>query len=144
MSWYPPAPAWGAPGPVAAPAPVRLRDHSSGPTVLVLGFLALYGLFPLGIVAWVMANKALKEVDQDRYAWNNRGSLVVGRVLGAIGAVVSGLFVMMIVTTIWVVASSNDTHRHVDPKTGKAVESGAVAVHPHADLPGAFGPPAAA
>ena len=142
MSWYPPGPAGGAPGPMAGPAPVRLRDHRSGPTVLILGFLSLYGLFPLGIVAWAMANNALKEVDADRYAWNNRGSLVVGRVLGAVGAVVSGLFVMLIVTTIWVVA--NGTEHHVDPKTGKVVESGAVAVHPHADLPGAFGPPAAA
>ena len=140
MSGYPPAPGWGAPGPTAGPAPVHLRDHSSGSAVLILGFLGLFGCTPLGIVALIMGTNALKEVDADRYAWNNRGSLVVGRLLGAVGAVVSTLLIVLVSVTVALV--SNGTEKHIDPKTGKAVESGAVAVHPHADLPGPLGPPA--
>ncbi len=141
MSYLPPAPAWGTPAPMPGPMPVRLRDHSSGTVVLVLGFLSLLGCFPLGIIAWVMANTALKEIDADRYAWNNRGSVVVGRLLGAVGTFVSGIFLLFFVSLV--VVYSNAPEKHVDSKTGKVVESGAVAVHPHADLAGPLGPPGA-
>src|SRR5262245_18514824 len=113
---------------------VRLRDHDRGPVVLVLGFVSLFALFPLGLVAWVMATNALKEVDADRYAWNNRGSLAVGRVLGAMGAALSALLIMLVAPIAVFIA--NSLEKHIDSKTGKVVESGAVAVHPHADLPG--------
>jgi hypothetical protein len=146
VSYHPPQPAWGAPMPMpmpmAAPAPVRLREHEKGTTVLVLGFLSLVPLlFPLGIAAWVMGNKAAKEIDVDRWAWGNRGSVVVGRLLGAVGTIVGGLAVGLL--TLLVVALLATGTANDQKPIPQGAQVGPAAVQPHAGLADALGPPSA-
>lgn len=149
MSYLPPQPAWGAPppGPVPGPAPaatIRLRDHEKGTTVLVLGFLSLFPLlFPLGIAAWVMGNKAAKEIDADRWAWGNRGSVVVGRLLGAVGTILNGITVglgVVLVVALLATGKANDQKSIIEHE---GAQVGAVAVHPDADLAHPLGAPGA-
>ncbi|MBM6403156.1 DUF4190 domain-containing protein [Phycicoccus sp. CSK15P-2] len=74
----PPPPAGGTGGPV---------DHPKGITILVLGILSVVCCSPLGIVALVMGNNALKEIDANPSAYSNRQIVQIGRILGIIGIV---------------------------------------------------------
>jgi hypothetical protein len=62
-------------------------DHPKGMTVLVLGILSLVCCGPLGIVAWVMGNTALREIDAQPGRYSNRQLVQIGRILGIIGGV---------------------------------------------------------
>ena len=74
----PPLPGGGMGGPV---------DHPKGITVLVLGILSIVCCSPLGIVAFVMGNNALKEIDAQPGRYGNRQIVQIGRILGIIGMV---------------------------------------------------------
>ena len=62
-------------------------DHPKGMTVLVLGILSIVCCGPLGIVAWVMGNTALREIDAAPGRYGNRQLVQIGRILGIIGGV---------------------------------------------------------
>ena len=62
-------------------------DHPKGMTVLVLGILSIICCGPLGIVAWVMGNTALREIDAEPGRYGNRQLVQIGRILGIIGGV---------------------------------------------------------
>lgn len=83
----PPPPMGGMGGPV---------DHPKGMTVLILGILSLVCCSPLGIVALVMGNNALKEIDAQPGRYGNRQIVQIGRILGIIG------IVFLVITIIWV------------------------------------------
>lgn len=70
-------------------------DHPKGITILVLGILSLVCCSPLGIVAFIMGNTALKEIDADPARYSNRQIVVIGRILGIIG------MVLLVLTLIW-------------------------------------------
>lgn len=72
-------------------------DHPKGTTVLVLGILSLVCCSPLGIVAFVMGNTALKEIDAAPGRYSNRQVVAIGRILGIIG------IVLLVLGLIWVV-----------------------------------------
>lgn len=93
-------PAYGA-GYGAVPQP-----HPQGTTVLVLGILGLVVCFIAGIVAVVMGNKALKEIDANPAAYNNRQNVVIGRILGIIGIVLQVLGLVIYGIAIAVAVSS--------------------------------------
>ena len=148
MSYRPPQPAWGVPAPASAAGPaaggVHLRQHPMGTTVLVLGFLSLMPvLFPLGIAAWVMGNKAAREIDADRWAWGNRGTVVVGRLLGAVGTILNGLVVTFVVVTATLLLVSGEADDQKSIVEHEGAQVGAVAVHPHADIAHPLGAPRA-
>ena len=82
----PPPPAGGMGGPV---------DHPKGMTVLILGILSLVCCSPLGIVALIMGNNALKEIDAQPGRYGNRQIVQIGRILGIIG------IVFLVLTIIW-------------------------------------------
>ncbi|HYZ98847.1 MAG TPA: DUF4190 domain-containing protein [Acidimicrobiales bacterium] len=82
MTTPPPPPPPGPYGYGAAP-----RDHPQGTTILVLGILSLLICSPLGLVAWIMANNALAEIDRDPGAYSNRGMIAAGRICGIIATV---------------------------------------------------------
>lgn len=87
--------AYGAP-PTPAGQP-QGGDHPKGMTILVLGILSLVCCSPLGIAAWVMGNKALKEIDSAPGRYNNRQLVSIGRILGIIGTV------LLVLSIIWIV-----------------------------------------
>ena len=66
---------------------VAPQPHPQGTTVLVLGIVGLVVCFIAGIIAVVMGNRALKEIDANPAAYNNRQSVVIGRVLGIISII---------------------------------------------------------
>ena len=47
-------------------------DHPKGMTILILGILSVTCCTPLGIVAFVMGNNALKEIDAQPGRYGNR------------------------------------------------------------------------
>lgn len=84
----PPPPMGGMGGPV---------DHPKGMTVLILGILSLVCCSPLGIVALVMGNNALKEIDAQPGRYGNRQIVQIGRILGIIGVV------LLVLSIIWII-----------------------------------------
>lgn len=91
-------------GPYGAPQP-----HPQGTTVLVLGILGLVVCFIPGIVGLVLGNRALKEIDANPAAYNNRQNIVVGRILGIIGIVwqVLGIVAYVLILVLALVASQS-------------------------------------
>lgn len=68
----------------------RLAAHR-GATILVLGVLS-WLLCPIvpGIMAWVMGNEDLREMDAGRMDPSGRGLTDAGRILGMINVLLSG------------------------------------------------------
>ena len=91
---------YGAPPPPPPPLPANgmgggAVDHPKGITVLVLGILSLVCCSPLGIVAYVMGNNALREIDAQPGRYSNRQIVQIGRILGIIG------MVLLAITVLW-------------------------------------------
>ncbi|QGN35164.1 DUF4190 domain-containing protein [Microlunatus sp. Gsoil 973] len=64
------------------------QAHPRGVPVLILGIVSLVGCLPCAIIAIVLANGALKEIDANPSAYSNRGTVNAGRILGIIGLVI--------------------------------------------------------
>jgi hypothetical protein len=66
--------------------------------VLVLGIIGLLICAPCGIVALVLGNTAIKEIDANPGAYTNRGMVNAGRILGIIAIVlwVVGILISLI------------------------------------------------
>jgi hypothetical protein len=80
------------------------HDHPQGTTILVLGILSLVVCGLLGPVAWIMGNKAMKEIDANPGAYANRGNVQAGRIIGIIATCLLaftvaayGFFILVIV-----------------------------------------------
>ena len=58
-----------------------LRPHRGG-VVLALGILGLVVCFILGIIAWVMGNKDLREIDAGTMDPSGRGLTKAGKICG--------------------------------------------------------------
>lgn len=71
-----------------------VQTHPNGTTILVMGILGLVVCSPLGIVAWVMGNNALKQIDASGVVYDNRGSVQAGKILGIIAVVLMVLGVV--------------------------------------------------
>lgn len=88
-------------GGYAAPPPVGGGmggpvDHPKGMTVLILGILGIVCCSPLGIVAFVMGNNALKEIDAQPGRYGNRQIVQIGRILGIVA------MVLLVLSLIWI------------------------------------------
>jgi hypothetical protein len=70
-------------------------DHPKGMTILILGILSVTCCTPLGIVAFVMGNNALREIDAQPGRYGNRQIVQLGRILGIIG------MVFLVISIIW-------------------------------------------
>lgn len=99
---YPPGGYGGHPGPGYGGAPGAPYgggyggqiEHPQGTTVLILGILSLVACQILGPFAWSMGNKALEEIDRDPLRYSNRSNVNTGRILGIVGTVLLGLYVV--------------------------------------------------
>jgi hypothetical protein len=69
-------------------------EHPQGTTVLILGVLSLVACQILGPFAWSMGNKALEEIDRDPLRYSNRSNVNLGRILGIVGTVFLGLYLV--------------------------------------------------
>lgn len=77
----PPPPGYGAPQQGYGAVP---PNHPQAVTILVLGIASLVCCGLLGIAAWVMGNKALREIDANPMAYQGRGMVQAGRICGMI------------------------------------------------------------
>jgi hypothetical protein len=82
------------------------QPHPQGTTVLVLGIVGLVVCPIAGVVAIVLSKKALQEVDANPYAYNNRQSLSIGRILGIV-AVVLWLLLIAFYIVIFVILGAS-------------------------------------
>ncbi len=73
--------------------------------ILVFGILGIIpGCLPLGICAWVMGNKDLKDMDQGLMDPSGRDTTKVGKILGIIGTVLMSLaLIVWLVMMVFVV-----------------------------------------
>jgi hypothetical protein len=62
------------------------QNHPNGTTILVLGILSLVVCTFIGPFAWSMGNRALREIDESGYYYDNRGSVQAGRICGIISS----------------------------------------------------------
>ena len=82
----------------AASQQVQMREHR-GVLILVLGILGIVLCFICGIIAWVMGNHDLREMDAGRMDPSGRQMTQIGRILGIISVVL--LCVWIIVAILW-------------------------------------------
>jgi hypothetical protein len=86
------------------------QTHPNGTTILVLGILSLVVCGFLGPFAWSMGNKALKEIDESGYLYENRGTIQAGRVCGLIATIIliltAGVAVLAITAGLLTAANS--------------------------------------
>lgn len=103
-------PAYGAPGGGYGPPQV---EHPQGTVVLVLGILAIVACQILGPFAWVMGNRAMKEIDATPGRYSNRGLVNAGRICGIVGSVLLGVYlvagILYVIVLVAVVAGSGST-----------------------------------
>lgn len=95
-------------GPYGPPGPYGMGGYGAGPiehpqgtTVLILGILGFVVCGFLGVAAFFMGNRVIKEIDANPGRYSNRGSVQVGRILGGI---VTVLMILGIVAVIILVA----------------------------------------
>ncbi len=86
--------------PAAPPSPGGLRPHR-GVLILVLGILGIVLCFICGIVAWVMGNADLREMDAGTMDPEGRQLTQVGKILGMIGVgltvIFGGLWLILVI-----------------------------------------------
>jgi hypothetical protein len=68
--------------------------------ILIFGILGIVICFGLGIAAWVMGNRALREIDANPGAYTNRGTVNAGRICGIISVILQGLGVLIYVIVL--------------------------------------------
>jgi hypothetical protein len=111
-------PAYGAPGqPPMVPyqAIVPPPTHGRGLASMIVGIVSLVMCFGYGIgllgspVAWWLGAKSLKEIDAAPGQYSGRGMAQAGQILGIIGTVLLGLFLLALVAilVIFVVVEAN-------------------------------------
>jgi hypothetical protein len=63
-----------------------MKPHR-GTLILILGILSLVVCAPLGIAAWVMGSRDLKEIDAGTMDPAGRGTTQAGKICGIIGTI---------------------------------------------------------
>ena len=79
---------------VPPPSGMMLRPHR-GVMILVFGILSLVICFIFGIVAWVMGNADLREMDAGQMDPEGRGLTQAGKILGIVGVCLTALGVVI-------------------------------------------------
>lgn len=74
-----------------------LPKHPDATTVLVLGILGIVLCGVLAPFAWVMGNKALREIDANPGQLDGRSEANAGRILGIIGTVILVCTVLFVI-----------------------------------------------
>lgn len=88
-SQQPPAAAAQAQAPVQSVAPHR------GVLILVLGILGIVCCFICGIIAWVMGNNDMREMDTGRMDPSGRGLTQAGKICGMVGVILTIVAIVM-------------------------------------------------
>ncbi len=98
MSQHPPPPP-----PLHYAGQGALRPHR-GAAVLVLGILGLVVCVICGIIAWVMGNNDLREMDAGRMDPTGRGLTVAGKICGMISVILA--IVALGIWLLWIMGAA--------------------------------------
>ncbi|MFC0358375.1 hypothetical protein CYJ76_02260 [Kytococcus schroeteri] len=75
------------------------EEHPDGVPVFVTGLLSLIAFPPIGFLAWVMGNRARRDIRSQPGRYRNEGLVTAGWVMGIIGGLITlflgALFVLM-------------------------------------------------
>lgn len=102
----PASPGWARLGPVSnpyQPGPYGggyASPHPSGTTVLVLGIIGFVVCPIVSIFGLTQGNRALKEIDANPAAYNNRQTVVIGRVLSIVGLALWAASIVLILLLV--------------------------------------------
>ena len=107
---YPQAPGYPTPG-YGYPTTV---DHPQGTTILVLGIVSIVLVCCfvgpiLGIVAWVMGNNAMRDINAAPGRYGNRSTIQAGRIMGIISAIIGAIWVVLMIISAVTGNSSTTT-----------------------------------
>lgn len=80
-----------------------LMQPHRGVTILVLGILGLTVCFIMGIVAWVMANSDLREMDAGRMDAAGRDLTRGGKICGMVASFLGCIAV--VIWSVWIVVA---------------------------------------
>jgi hypothetical protein len=80
---------------VQAQAPVQSVAPHRGVLILVLGILGIVCCFICGIIAWVMGNNDIREIDAGRMDPTGRGLTQAGKICGMVGVILSIVAIVM-------------------------------------------------
>ncbi len=85
-----------------AQAPLQSVAPHRGVLILVLGILGIVCCFICGIIAWVMGNNDLREIDACRMDPSGRGLTQAGKICGMVGVILAivGIVIQLIVTLL--------------------------------------------
>ncbi|HEX5086213.1 MAG TPA: DUF4190 domain-containing protein [Nocardioides sp.] len=102
MTQQPPPPPYGGPppNPYGPPHAFGAPDHPQATTVLVLGILGLVLCQVLSIVAWVMGNRVVREIDVSNGQLGGRSQANAGRICGIVGTALMGLGLLILLGVI--------------------------------------------
>ncbi|MCP4607965.1 MAG: DUF4190 domain-containing protein [Planctomycetes bacterium] len=70
-------------------APVQSVAPHRGVLILVLGILGIVCCFICGIIAWVMGNNDMREIDAGRMDPTGRGLTQAGKICGIVGVILA-------------------------------------------------------
>jgi hypothetical protein len=76
-------------------APMQSVAPHRGVLILVLGILGIVCCFICGIIAWVMGNNDLREIDAGRMDPTGRGLTQAGKICGMVGIVLTIVAIVM-------------------------------------------------
>ena len=87
-----------------------MKPHR-GTLILVFGILGIVSCFPLGIAAWVMGKRDLKEMDAGIMDPAGRGNTNAGRICGMIGTLLAGIVLVLSLAAsiVWLLWSDSGT-----------------------------------
>ncbi len=94
--------------PPAATAQAQTSVQSVAPhrgvLILVLGILGIVCCFICGIIAWVMGNNDLREIDAGRMDPSGRGLTQAGKICGMVGTILAivGIVIQLILMLLGV------------------------------------------
>ena len=88
-----------------------MKPHR-GTLVLVFGILGIVSCWPLGLAAWLMGRKDLKEMDMGTMDPSGRGNTNAGRICGMIGTlwVAVVLLLSLGAAILWLLVSISPKH----------------------------------
>ena len=76
-------------------APVQSVAPHRGVLILVLGILGIVCCFICGIIAWVMGNNDIREIDAGRMDPTGRGLTQAGKICGMVGVILTIVVIVM-------------------------------------------------
>ena len=78
-----------------AQVPVQSVAPHRGVLILVLGILSIVCCFICGIIAWVMGNNDMRQMDAGRMDPTGRGITQAGKICGIVGIILNIIVIVM-------------------------------------------------